>query len=62
MSLLAWLPLVAEDAATEGKKVIVGMLIVGLVFLAVIAIGEILHTLNHRRKARRAARGSQTTY
>jgi hypothetical protein len=62
MSLLAWLPLAAEDAATEGKKVIFGMLITGLVFLAVIAIGEILHSLNHRRKARRAARRTPTAY
>ena len=28
--------LAAEDAATEGKKVITGMLIVGLIFLGVI--------------------------
>jgi hypothetical protein len=62
-ALLASLALpLAEDAATEGKKVIVGMLIVGLVFLAVIAIGEISHTLTHRRRARRAARRSPTPY
>ena len=30
------------DAATEGKNVITGMLIVGLIFLAVIALGETL--------------------
>ena len=62
MSLLAWLPLAAEDAATEGKKVILGMLITGLVFIAVIAIGEIGHVLAHRRRARRAARRSPTAY
>jgi hypothetical protein len=38
----------AEDAATEGKKVITGMLIVGLVFIGVIAIGETLHWLRGR--------------
>ena len=38
MLALAWL--LAEDAAAEGKKVISGMLIVGLVFVAVIALGE----------------------
>jgi hypothetical protein len=42
-----------EDAATEGKKVITGMLIVGLVFVAVIALGETLHYLRHRRRAAR---------
>jgi hypothetical protein len=39
-----------EDAATEGKKVIVGMLIVGLIFVAVIALGETTHWLRHRRR------------
>ena len=40
----------AGDAATEGKKVITGMLIVGLVFVAVIALGETTHWLRHRRR------------
>ena len=40
--------LAAEDAATEGKKVITGMLIVGLIFIGVIAIGQTLHWLRHR--------------
>ena len=40
----------ADDAATEGKKVITGMLIVGLVFVAVIALGETTHWLRHRRR------------
>ena len=61
LAALAGLPL-AEDAAAEGKKVIIGMLITGLVFLAVIAIGEIGHSLAHRRKTRRAARQTPTTY
>jgi hypothetical protein len=38
-----------EDAATEGKKVITGMLIVGLIFVGVIAIGQTLHWVRHRR-------------
>jgi hypothetical protein len=42
--------LAAEDAATEGKKVITGMLIVGLIFVGVIAIGETSHWLRHRRR------------
>ena len=41
--------LAVEDAATEGKKVIIGMLIVGLVFAGVIAVGQTLHWLRHRR-------------
>jgi hypothetical protein len=45
--------LAAEDAATEGKKVITGMLITGLIFVAVIAIGETLHWLRGRRRAHR---------
>jgi hypothetical protein len=38
----------AEDAAREGKKVITGMLIVGLIFAGVIAIGQTVHWLRHR--------------
>ena len=39
-----------EDAATEGKKVITGMLITGLIFISVIAIGQTLHWVRHRRR------------
>ncbi|HWJ31897.1 MAG TPA: hypothetical protein VNR59_06110 [Gaiellaceae bacterium] len=49
LALLAWL-VAAEDAATEGKKVITGMLIVGLVFVGVIAVGQTLHWVRHRRR------------
>ena len=49
LALLAWL-VAAEDAATEGKKVITGMLIVGLVFVGVIAVGQTLHWGRHRRR------------
>jgi hypothetical protein len=41
--------LVAETAAQEGKKVILSMLVVGLIFLSVVAIGELTHWLRHRR-------------
>jgi hypothetical protein len=41
------------DSASEGKDVITGMLIVGLVFISVIALGETSHYLRTRRKARR---------
>jgi hypothetical protein len=46
---LHWL-LAAEDAATEGKKVITGMLITGLIFVGVIALGETSRWLRHRRR------------
>jgi hypothetical protein len=39
-----------QSAAKEGKNVITGMLIVGLVFVAVIALGETTHWLRHRRR------------
>jgi hypothetical protein len=42
------LPLGA-DAAEEGKKVIIGMLLTGLVFIGVIALGETSRWLRHRR-------------
>ena len=45
--LAALLPL--ADAATEGKKVIFGMLITGLVFVAVIVLGETSQWLKRRR-------------
>jgi hypothetical protein len=48
--------LVLADAATEGKDIILSMLVVGLVFLAVIAIGEYFEWLGRRRQARSAAR------
>ena len=42
------------DAASDGSHIILGMLIVGLVFLAVIGLGELVHAAAHRRHARRA--------
>jgi hypothetical protein len=42
--------LAVEDAATEGKKVITGMLIVGLIFISVIALGQTVHWVRHRRR------------
>jgi hypothetical protein len=41
------------DPAEEGKKVILGMLIVGLIFIAVIALGQLSKWASHRRQARR---------
>ena len=42
------------DPAVEGKKVITWMLIVGLIFCAVIAIGQLAEWASHRREAKRA--------
>ena len=44
--MIAWL---LADAAEEGKNVILGMLVTGLIFVAVIAIGETSRALRHRR-------------
>jgi hypothetical protein len=41
------------DPAEEGKKVIIGMLITGLIFIAVIALGQLGEWASHRRQARR---------
>lgn len=38
------------DLAAEGRNIITGMLIVGLVFVSVIAIGELSRWLRHRRR------------
>ena len=46
------------DAASEGTHVILGMLVVGLVFLGVIGLGELTHWAGARRKERRRARRS----
>jgi len=45
--VIAWL---LANPADEGRRVIVGMLLTGLVFVTVIALGEVTHALRHRRK------------
>lgn len=42
------------DPAEEGRKIITGMLIVGLIFISVIALGQLAKWASHRREARRA--------
>jgi hypothetical protein len=51
--LLAQEQEVQIDPAEEGKKVILGMLITGLIFIAVIALGQLSKWASHRRQARR---------
>ena len=45
--MTAWL---VANAAEEGRNVITGMLVVGLVFIAVIALGELSRMARHRRR------------
>ena len=47
------------DAASEGRNVILGMLIVGLIFLTVCVLGELTNWASHRRADRRRARQQQ---
>jgi hypothetical protein len=38
------------DAASEGRSVILSMLVVGLILLAVIGLGELTHYAGQRRR------------
>ena len=38
------------DAASEGRKVVLSMLVVGLVFLAVILLGDLSHYAANKRR------------
>jgi len=40
---------IAKTAAEEGKDVITAMLVVGLIFVGVIALGQLTHWARHRR-------------
>jgi hypothetical protein len=44
------------DPVSDGKHVILIMLIVGLIFVGVIAVGELLHTAGERRRERKRLR------
>ena len=41
------------DPVSDGKHVVLAMLITGLVFLAVIALGEFSHRASERRRERK---------
>jgi hypothetical protein len=47
---MASLALTLADIQTEGRDVVLGMLIVGLVILGVILLGELSGRLTHRRR------------
>jgi hypothetical protein len=55
-ALASFLPLAQESIAEEGRRIIIGMLLVGLTFLGVILVGQLSRHLAHRRKERRAQR------
>ena len=57
-AMLAFFPTFVADAAEEGRNVIIGMLIVGLIFIAVIALGmlgDYMSDRRHRARQRRRA-------
>jgi hypothetical protein len=51
-ALASLIPLAAEvhDTAEEGRNIILSMLVVGLIFVGVIALGEFSKYLLHRRR------------
>ena len=51
--MLGAFPTYLADAAEEGLHVILGMLVVGLIFIAVITLGELSKWSAKRRKSRR---------
>ncbi len=53
--VLSFLPLAQESVAEEGRRIIIGMLLVALTFLGVILLGQLSRYLSHRRRERRAA-------
>lgn len=48
--MIASLAFALADIQTEGRDVVVGMLIVGLVIVGVIVLGELAGWMAHRRK------------
>jgi hypothetical protein len=50
MAVLLVFPALLADVAEEGRNIIIGMLLTGLVFIGVIAVGELSKWARHRRK------------
>ena len=48
--MIAFASLLAKTAADEGRDIILSMLVVGLVFLAVILLGDLSERARHRRR------------
>jgi hypothetical protein len=55
MSALGLFLAAEKSPAEEGRDVILVMLVVGLIFVGVIVLGQLLRYFEHKRKARRAA-------
>jgi hypothetical protein len=53
LALAFALAVLAQDIAEEGRNIIIVMLLTGLIFLAVIALGQLSRWLGHRRRAKR---------
>ena len=49
--LAFWVPVVLEIG--EGLRIIIAMLLTGLVFLAVVVLGDLSKAMRHRRRERR---------
>ena len=47
--MLEFATLLAADVAEEGRNIVLSMLVVGLIFIAVIAVGQFFRWLSHRR-------------
>ena len=45
----ALLTLLAADVAEEGRNIVLSMLVVGLIFIGVIAVGQFFKWLGHRK-------------
>ena len=56
MSALALFLAAEKTPAQEGRDVILAMLGVGLVFLGVVLLGQLMRYLGHKRAAKRAQR------
>jgi flagellar basal body-associated protein FliL len=56
MSGLALVIAAEKTPAQEGRDVILVMLGVGLVFLSVVLLGQLMRHYTHKRQARRSAR------
>jgi heme/copper-type cytochrome/quinol oxidase subunit 2 len=52
MSAVLTALLLAQEKSTaeEGRDIVVSMLVVGLIFLSVIALGQLSRWLSHRRR------------
>jgi hypothetical protein len=46
--IAAFVEILAKSAASEGKEIILSMLVVGLIFVGVAVIGDFLSWLSHR--------------